>query len=97
MQVIYPAETLALIAKYDELIDKIREDYQRSYPDPPEKLREMIGEQRYAEKFHEALHKRRYFMLEDPIYQMCIQTKAKIISMSTCTYVFDPSDDVKFG
>jgi len=94
MKTIYPQETLDLLAKYDELIDVIVKDYQRDYPDPPDLLREMIGEQRYAEKYHDALHKRRYFMLEDPIYQACIQQKTRLLMISPCTYQLD-ADEVQ--
>src|SRR6266702_4278646 len=92
MKTIYPQETLDLLAKYDELLDKIREEYQQEYPDPPEKLREMIGDRLYAEKYHDALHKRRYFMLEDPIYQACIQQKTKLLMISPCTYQLDANE-----
>jgi hypothetical protein len=92
MKVIYPEETLALLAKYDELMDKIREDYQRTYPDLPEFLREVLGERLYREKCNETWHKRRCGILEDPYYQACTQAKAKIISMSPCTYQFDAEE-----
>jgi hypothetical protein len=94
MKTIYPQETLDLLAKYDELLDKITEEYQQEYPDPPEKLREMIGEQRYAEKFHEARDKRRRASLADPIYQTCMSEKTKIIMISPCTYQLD-ADEMK--
>jgi hypothetical protein len=86
MKAIYPEETLALLAKYGELLNEISRDYERLYPDPPEYLREVLGEKGYAERCHAVRDKRRRGMLEDPFYQACIQAKTKIISISQPTY-----------
>ncbi len=92
MKTIYPEETLRLLAECDDLLNRIAEDYQRLYPEPPAREREILGEERYAEHYHVALSQRRRAMLEDPMYQAVLNQKVKIISLSPCTYQFDANE-----
>jgi hypothetical protein len=96
MKTIYPEETLALLAKYDELVSYIEREYQRLYPDPPDALREILGEQLYAEKYHEVRDKRRRGILEDPGYQWCVREKANTLMRSPCTYQLDAGEVQEF-
>jgi len=77
MKVIYPEETLTLLAEIDEQVSKIVENYQQ-----------RAQSWQFCDCQHLPVDWRRK-LLEDPDYQACLRLKTKVISISPCTYQFD--------